>query len=153
MLKFNKIKAVIFAVSGSVLSLVGVLIFNLLPVSELANGIQYSGQDALWVLALSPILLFVGGAGFVASLFMDMKNWKKTLSDVAIYIAIASFAAAVIFNFAVSLSYFIMQFSLGFVAPFDGLIYESFAIVMIVFVIWQFLFSALTVAEVIRESK
>ncbi len=153
MLKALKNKTVIFAVSGSVLSLIGVLIFNLLPDSELANGIQYSGQYALWALAFSPVLLFIGGAGFVASLFLDMKNWKRTLPDTAIYMAVVAFAFAVIFNFAVSLSYFITQLSLGFVAPFDGLIYEKAAIVMIIFVIWQFIFSALTVAESLRDSK
>ena len=148
-----KSKNVIFALFGSILSLAGVLIFNLLPFSELANGIEYSATDALWVLALSPILLFIGGLIFIFALFKDIKNWKNTLCDVAIYVALSAFVAAVIFNFAVSLSYFISQYSLGFVAPFTGLIYENFAVVMFVFVIWQFIFTALTIAETARESK
>lgn len=153
MQKALKNKAVIFAVMGSFFSLIGALIFNLLPNSELANGIQYSGEDALWALVFSPVLFFIGGAGFITSMLLDMKNWKKTLHDIAIYIYISAFAFAVIFNFAVSLSYFVTQLSLGFVAPFDGLVYEKAAIVMIIFVIWQFIFSALTVAESLKDSK
>lgn len=153
MLKALKNKNVIFALLGSVLSLAGVLIYNLLPFSEIANGIQYSATDALWVLALSPALLFLGGVSFIFAFFKDKKNWEGTLPDAAIYSFTAIFTAAVIINFAVSLSYFISQYDLGFVAPFTGLVYETFAVVMIIFAIWQFLFTALTVAECAREIK
>lgn len=153
MLKVLKNKNIIFSFLGLILSLAGVLIYIILPSSELANGIQYSGADALRVLLISPVLLLIGGMLFIFALLSDIKNWKNTISDVAIYVTDGALIATVIFNFAVSLSLFLVQNSLGFVAPYTGLKYEFFAVVMIVFLIWQFILSALIAIETVRESK
>lgn len=152
MLKALKNKIVALSFIGTIVSLAGALIYNLLPVSELANGIQYSAKDALWVLALSPVLFLVGGVCFITAVLKDRNNWEGTLPAAGVYGFTAMFALSVIFNFAAGLSYFISQYDLGFVAPYDGLIYESFSIVMIIFIVWQIVFSVLAAAEAVRKS-
>ena len=151
MLKALKNKNVIISSSGLILSLIGVLIYIILPFSELANGIEYSGDEALKVLMASPALVFIGGVFFIIALLGDIKNWKNTFSDVAIYAAVIAMIFTVIFNFSASLSYYLTLNSLGFVAPFTGLKYEVFAYIMPVFLFWQLIFTVLFAAESIRD--
>lgn len=153
MIKALKNKNFIISLSGSLLSLVGILIYLILPGSEFANGVQHSASESLWVLALAPAFILLGGILFIVAQLKGIKKLTEVFSDALILSSIVFFALSVIFNFAVSLSLFIMEYKLGFVAPFTGLIYDTLTTVMIVIIIWQFIYTALIAISAIRENK
>lgn len=136
---------IIMALSGAVLSVAAFIIFTVLPSSELANGIQYSGTDALWVLALTPAFSLVGAANFLYAFLKNHKLWSRILSKTIVLSASLILGAMMIFNFAVYAAYFFDQFKLGFVAPFGGTVYESLQIIVGVFTVLQLLFGALSI--------
>ena len=154
MFKVNKAKTIVLAFAGSLLSLAALLIFNLLPSSQLANGVEHAATDAIWVLAASPVLFLLGGMVFMSAYLKDFKAWKDFLSGAMVKGATGLFAIACIYNVVVSLMYFLSQYKLGFVAPFDGTVYgDVLVIIMTVVTIAQFIFSILGTAAVLRNSK
>lgn len=153
MQNIKKTQTITLAYLGAILSLIGVLIFNILPTSDFANSIDRSGKDAVYLLTASPILVFIGAVVFMLAFLKDYKIWNSFLSGAMVKGATIFFAVALIYNFAVTLSFFISQFSLGFVASFDGLVYEGLAIVTIVIAILQFVFATLASAAILRNSK
>ncbi len=145
--------SVIFSISGSLLSLASLLIFMIIPNSQLANGIEYSGTDALWVLVLSPLFSLIGSGLFIFSFLKDFDEWSNTMSKplvVGMTILLGCMSA---FNFILYLSYFISQVELGFVAPYTGLIYHKLLTAAIVVTIHHFIFTAISTIAFIRKSK
>lgn len=153
MKNINKAKTITLAYLGAILSFVGILIFMLLPNSDFTNSVNHSGMDAVKVLTLSPVCVLLGGAIFMFAFLKDYKIWNNFLSDTITKGATIFFIVAVIFNLAVTISFYASQLSLGFVSPFDGLIYESLSIISIVITILQLIFSTLATAAIIRNSK
>lgn len=151
MLKLNSKKTILLAFAGSVFSLAALLIFMLLPSSELANGIQYSGKDALWVLVLAPVFSLCGAVNFLYAFLKDFKAWSNFLSKPIFIGAAAVFCGLMIFNFAVYLSYLITQFKLGFVAPYTGTVYDSLEILLIIVSVLQFAVSAAATAIIVKN--
>lgn len=138
-------KTITLAFAGAVLSVAALLIFIILPESELANGIQYSGKDALWVLVLAPVFSLAGAINFLYAFLKDKKIWCEAFSKNIVTGAAFVLGAMMVFNFAVYTSYLIMQFDLGFVAPYDGTVYDSLQYIVGVFTVLQVLFSALSI--------
>ena len=105
MAKFNRKLTIVLAYAGALLALAALLIFKILPTSELANGIQYSGTDALWVLVACPVLAVLGAVCFMASFLKDYKIWLGYLSEPIV--KGATIACAIIFaiNLFVYFSY------------------------------------------------
>lgn len=153
MQNIKKTQTITLAYLGAILSLIGVLTFNILPTSDFANSIDRSGKDAVYLLTASPILVFIGAVVFMLAFLKDYKIWNSFLSGAMVKGATIFFAVALIYNFAVTLSFFISQFSLGCVASFDGLVYEGLAIVTIVIAILQVVFATLASAAILRNSK
>lgn len=151
MIRLNRTKTVTLAFAGAVLSLAALLIYIILPGSELANGIQYSGKQALGVLALTPIFSFVGALNFMYAFLKDHKVWTDILSKPIVISSTVILSVLMIFNFAVYLSCFLTQFKLGFVAPYDGTVYETLEILLIVVTTLQFIFSAFSIAATIKN--
>ena len=139
----NKNKSIVLSFTGSLLSLAALLIFMLLPSSELANGIQHSSTDAFWVLAFAPVLSLSGSAGFTYALTKNFKQLEKILPKPAVLCAGAVLCLLMAGSFIVYLSYLIKQFKLGFVAPYGGTVYESLEILVISATVLQFITSAL----------
>ena len=73
----NKLLAVISAFAA----LAALLIFMILPTSQLANGIEHSAKDALWVLVLSPIASLVAAVSFTAIFIKDSDTWSKLSTE------------------------------------------------------------------------
>ena len=153
MLKINGKLSVILAYTGSILSLAALLVFKLLPTSELANGIQYSGTDAIWVLAICPVLAIVGAVCFMASFVKDLKAWKDLLPEELLRSSTIAIAVCLIISVAVYLSYFLKQLKLGFVAPFQGTIYELYSVVVTMMTINQFILSTFAAIAIKRNNK
>ena len=145
--------AVIMAFSGALLSLAALLIFIFVPTSQLANGIEYAGTDALWVLAVSPIASLLGAVLFVLSFVKNFDEWFSTMSKPLVLSMTILLSMMSLFNFGLYLSYFISQVDLGFVAPYTGLIYDKLLTVAIVVTFHQFFFSAISLIAEIRKSK
>lgn len=150
MLKRNNI---VLSVFSAIAALAALLIFMLLPASELANSIEHSAKDALWVLVLSPLLSLLGSASFLAVFLKEKKTWIKLLCEPIVIAAIGFTAVFGLFNFATYLSYTINQFSLGFVAPFAGTAYEQLAVAATVITVLNFVFSAIVVIAAMRSKK
>lgn len=153
MKNIKKTQTITFAYLGATLSLIGVLVFMILPSSDFANDVTRPATDAVWALLASPVALLIGSVVFMAAFLKDFKIWNDFLSGGIVKGATVIFSCTSIYNVAVTLSYFISQYKLGFVAPFDGLAYESLAIICIVIVILQFAFATLATAAIIRNSK
>ncbi len=145
MLRSIRTKTVTLSLAGALLSVVALLIFIVLPNSELANGIQYSGNDALWVLSLTPVFSLIGAINFLYAFLKDYKLWSGILSNTIVKSAALVLGAMMIFNFAVYTSYLFTQLKLGFVAPYSGTVYENLQVILIVFSVLQILFGALSI--------
>ncbi len=152
MLKTNRKATVILSFVGALLSLVALLIFILLPSSEFANSVYRPAKDALYVFAISPVLSLIGSALILGVFIRNFKAWSFTLTkSIACSVGVL-YAAIAVFNTAVFLAYTIEQFSLGFVAPFNGTVYENLAIVAAVGVFHQFFLSVLTAVSATKEN-
>lgn len=152
----NKAKgksSAVMAFIGALLSLAALLIFIFIPTSQLANGIEHSGSDALWVLALSPAASLVGGLLFILSFVRNINEWIDTMSKPLVTGMITLLALLSLFNLGLYLSYFIFQVDLGFVAPYTGLIYENLLTAAIAVTFHHFIFSVISLIAGIRKCK
>lgn len=152
MIKFNRKSTVVLAYAGALLALAALLILKILPTSELANGIQYSGTDALWVLAVCPVLAVLGAVCFIGSFIKDYKIWQSYLSEPIIKGATIGCTIILAINLFVYFSYTIDQFSLGFVAPYIGTKYETYDLFVTITTVNQFILSTIA-ALAIKRSK
>ena len=153
MLKINGKLSVVLSYAGSLLSLAALLIFKLLPTSELANGIQYSGTDALWVLAVCPVLALSGAVCFIASFMKDYKAWQNFISKEIPFCGAIACILSLAVGFAIYLSYTVTQFSLGFVAPYTGTVYETLGVVVTMMTVNMFVLSTFLTIAIKRNNK
>ena len=152
MLKLNRKTTILLAFAGSLLSLAALLIFMLLPTSDFANSIDRPAKDALMVLILSPACAVLGSASFLFAVIKDFKVWIKFLTNKPLVLGMtALFAAFCIYEIGLFTAYLTQQFSLGFVAPYSGTIYETLAVIATVFVVLKFVFSTLLSIAVNRN--
>ncbi len=152
MLKLNRKSTILLSFAGSILSLAALLIFMLLPTSDLANSVDHSAKDALMVFILSPVCAVLGSLSFIFALLKDRKAWVDFIECKPLAVAMTGlFGAFCIYNIALFASYLAQQFSLGFVAPFGGTVYEDLAVIAAVFVALKFLFSVLITIAVKRN--
>ena len=148
MLKRNNIILVFFS---AIAAIVALLIFLMLPTSQLANGIEHSAKDALWVLAASPVFALVAAVCFVLVFIKDIDTWSNLLSKPIVTAIIGLSSAFGLVNFIIYLTYTVQQFSLGFVAPFGGTVYELLSVAAIVIVVLNFIFSAIITIATLRN--
>lgn len=147
------ISSVIISFTGSLLSLAALLIYIIIPTSQLANGIEHSGTDALWVLALAPAGALVGSALFLFSFLKDYRQWVDTMSKPLIIGMATLLGCMSLFNVALYLSYFIAQCELGFVAPYTGLVYDVLRPAAVAVTVTHFIFSVICTIGALRKSK
>ena len=145
MQKSNRNSLVAFSLSGSLLSLAALLIFIFIPTSNLANSIEYSGTDAIWVLALCPAASLIGAVLFMLTFLKNFDEWTNTMSKPLVVGMTILLGCMSLFNVVLYLSYFISQVELGFVAPYTGLIYDKLLTAAIVVTVHHFIFTAISV--------
>lgn len=151
MLKLNKKSTIILSFAGSLLSLAALLIFMLLPTSDFANSVDHSAKDALMVFILAPVLSLVGSVSFIYAIVKDFRVWSNALAEPLVKGLTALYGAMSLFNIALYFSYLFEQFSLGFVAPYSGTVYEYLAVIAAIFVILKFFFTAIVTIAVSRK--
>lgn len=147
MLKANRKFTVILSFVGSFISLAALLIFMLLPSSDFANSVYRPSTDALYLFMVTPVLSLIGSAFNLCAFIKNFKALSLSLTKPIVWCGIALYAAIAVFNTVLYLSYTIKQFSLGFVAPFGGTVYESLAVIAAVGVFHQFFLSVMTAAS------
>ena len=74
--KFDGRRTIILSAISTLFSLISLLIFLLLPFSEIANSIEYSSKIAIGILAVSPLFAAVASAGFVCIFLKNRNNWS-----------------------------------------------------------------------------
>ena len=145
MLKTNKIKTIALSAISAVFALAALLIFLLLPTSQLANGIEHSAKEALWVLVFAPVGTLLASGCLIFAFLKDSNVWEKVLSRPIVTGITGLSLAFSLVNFGTYLSYTVQQFSLGFVAPYGDTVYELLAVAATVTVILHFLFATLII--------
>lgn len=142
--KLNSSKIVVLNAISFMFALIGMLIYKLIPVSDLANGIEHSPKDALYALLISPIAFFT--AAFLFGLiFKDFKLLQERI-DKAILIPVGLIGeGSLIFSFISTLVFCVDEFKLGFVAPVDGTVWATIGTVITVFTVVFFLITVGTV--------
>lgn len=131
--KINKNNGgLIFTVVSVICSLVSVLVYRFLPESNLANGIEHSGMDAVYALIASPVFAFLALAFFAVGCIKLHKALTHTFPKLAVIGTFAVISLGLVFNFISSLLYLLKQNKLGFVAPVDGTVWDTLLTVMAV---------------------
>ncbi len=136
----NKInnKAFILYLISFILYFASYLIYTLIPSSDLANSIEHSGMDAVYVLTASPVLAVLSLGVFVAFCVLN-KNYLENLINKKIFVI-----AAVIFTFLIavsvcfSISFVISQYKLGFTAPINDTKWETYSVCMLFVTVIEF---------------
>lgn len=150
MQKINSKKTVMLTFSALLFAVIALLIFMLLPTSELANGINYSAKSAIYVLAVSPVASLISLVLYMLALIKSYDTWCDALSKPCVNGLTALFAIFAVFNFAVFSAYFFLQVSLGFVAPSGGTVYEFLAVAALIATVHFALLTALSAIAVRR---
>ena len=152
MLKINRKSTVLLSFTGTLLSLAALLIFMILPTSDFANSIDRPAKDALMVLLASPVLALLGTFSLTFAFVKDFKAWADFICLKPIAVTVSAFLAVLgIYNIGMYSAYLSDLFSLGFVAPYSGTVYEYLAFVAVVFVVLEFVFSTLISIAAIRN--
>ncbi len=117
---------------SEILVLASYFIYKFLPESTLANGIEYSGMTAVYVLMCAPILcalslvLYFVSAKKLKPYFFSL--YKKAAVAIVLLIPIITTVVSMVFE----LLFVVESFKLGFTAPFSGSVYESYGIFILV---------------------
>lgn len=152
MLKLNRKTTIFLTYAGSLLSLAALLIFMYLPTSDFANSIYRPAKDALMVMALSPVLATLGAVSFFFAIIKDAKAWVSFIELKPLVLCLTALSVVLsIFNIGLFASYTAELFSLGFVAPYSGTVYETLAVAAPVLVASKFVFSTLISIAAIRN--
>ncbi len=112
-----------------VLVIISVVLYEYVPVSDIANSIEHSGKDGLIFLAFSPLSAFVAFVAYLVGGLTDKALVKNSVVQLVIFIVSAVLLA---FVCAVSAAMFFSQFSLGFVAPLGDTVWSMLGIVNII---------------------
>lgn len=121
-----------YIVSASVsfaLIIAGIFIYWYIPVSDIANSIEHSAKDALYLLAISPVCTLIAAILYLVGGLTDKALVRNSVVQRVIFIVSE---IILFFITAVSSAMFFSQLSLGFVAPVDGTVWNTLGIINIV---------------------
>ena len=110
------------AIVGLVFAVLSAVLYEYVPVSDIANSIEHSAKDGLYLLALSPVCALVAAVAYIVGGLLDKALVKNSVVQLVIFIVSA---VLLVFTFAVSVAMFFNQLSMGFVAPLDGTVWSS----------------------------
>lgn len=110
---------------GMLLSIVADVIYWYIPVSDLANGIEHSGMDAVYVLFAGGVLGVIALGVYIAGSFIDKAIVSNSVVQKIIFgISAATLLITAVINFAFA----IYCSSLGFVAPVTSTVWYGLGI-------------------------
>ncbi len=117
------------AVSAFVLVAVSVFIYQYAPVSDIANSVEHSAKNGLFLLAVSPVCALLSAVAYIVGGLTDKALVKNSVVQLVIFIVSA---VLLVFVCATSAAMFFEQLSLGFVAPVNGTVWSILGIVNII---------------------
>ncbi len=117
------------ASAGLVLIIVSIFLYKYVPVSDVANGIEHSAKDGLYLLAGSPVCALVSLIAYIVGGLTDKALVKNSVVQLVIFIVSAVCLA---FVSVTSAAMFFEQLSLGFVAPLDNTVWSTLGTVNII---------------------
>lgn len=135
----NKIKTKLYIpyLFSLILSLTSYLIYTLIPVSNLANSVEHSGMDAVYVLTVSPIAGLLSLVLFVVSYILNKNHLNSLLSKPLTIGAYAVITVMILISTVFSVMFVVSMYQLGFTAPINGTKWQSYSIFMLVSLIMQ----------------
>lgn len=111
---------------GILLSIIADIIYWYIPVSDLANGIEHSGMDAVYVLFGGGVCAVVALGIYIAGSFIDKAIVSNSVVQKIIFgLSVATLLVTAAVNFAFA----IYSSSLGFVAPVTSTVWYDLGIV------------------------
>lgn len=137
----NKIKTKVFApyLISFLLLLASYLIYTIVPVSDLANSVEHSGMDAVYLLTVSPVAAFVSLTLLVIAFIINKQYLTELLTKKVTITAFAVTALLILISFILSVLFVISQYQIGFTAPFGGTKWESYNTFILVSCIIEFI--------------
>lgn len=107
---------------GLVLIILSVFMYKFVPVSDIANSIEHSAKDGLYLLAVSPACALVAAVAYIVGGLTDKALVKNSVVQLVIFIVSA---VLLVFVCATSAAMFFDQLSLGFVAPLGDTVWST----------------------------
>ncbi len=128
---YSRKKMILFPLAFFI-SLGSLLICRYLPTSDFANSIERSGMDGVYAFISSPVLALFCVGVLIFAMAMNRGAFVPVLGKKVYAVLEVLFTALFTFGFASSLAYLIYQWKLGFLAPFDGTMYQTLHDIMLV---------------------
>ncbi len=137
----NKIKTKVFApcLLSFLLLLASYLIYTVVPVSELANSVEHSGMDAVYLLTASPVAAFISLVLLMVAFIPNKKYLTELLTKKVTICAFLVASLLIVISFIFSVLFVVSQYKIGFTAPFDGTKWESYNVFILVSCIIEFI--------------
>ncbi len=128
---YSRKKMLLFPL-GCFISLASLLIYRYLPASDFANSVERSGMDGVYAFISSPVLALVALGVFALAMMKNKDTYTALLGKTVYSVLGVGFPAVFAYGFVSSLAYLIFQWKLGFLAPFDGTVYQTLHDVMLI---------------------
>ena len=129
MLKDKKVMLPILL--SDILVIISYFIYVFLPESAFANDVSRPGMTAVYIFAAAPVLCLVS-AIIPAVFFKKIKQAFDEAEKSLLGIALCSASLLLyLICFVLELLYLISQISLGFLAPMNGTVYETYSVIII----------------------
>ena len=129
------VKTLILGLSSWILLLASYLTYTIIPVSDLANSVDRSGMDAVYVLTAAPVFAAISLILLALTMLLNKDYLFKLTDKKIILTAFGINAIMTIISLIFSIIFVVSQYDLGFTAPIDGTVYESYAIYILINVI------------------
>lgn len=108
------------------------IIYISIPTSDLANSIEHSGMDAVYVLTVSPVAAILALIFFILSYVLNRDYLNSLLSKPVATVGYAVLTIMILISAIFSVSFVASQYSLGFTAPINGTVWHSYSIFILI---------------------
>ncbi len=146
-IKINK-KIVVPYLLSFIFLFASYLIYTTVPVSDIANSVEHSGMDAVYILISSPVCAFVSLVLLLVTFIINFKHMIQQKFKVLYISEFALLSIFVLVSTVFSVMFVVSQFKLGFTAPINDTVWHTYSKFILANVILQFLFALISVLSV-----
>ena len=136
-------KAFVPYIISGIIVIISYFIYNYVPESELANSIEQSSMTAVYLMVVAPVLCVIALILLALGFKKDKQSFISVYKNTAVYTYFGINALICIVCAILETSFVSSLFSLGFAAPNDGTVYETYGTVVLVCGILQLISSVL----------
>ncbi len=141
--KINK-KIVVPYFASFLFLLASYLFYTIVPVSDLANSVEHSGMDAVYLLTCSPVFAFLALLALALALFIDLKYLVKHPMKILLISGFSLLCVFILVSAIFSVIFVSSQYKLGFTAPINDTVYFSYSKFILASVILQTIFAVVS---------